>query len=119
MVDTAAMDQVLAAFAADVGAVPTKRVVLVLDNDGWHTSPRLAIPEGLHRAFLPPYTPELQPAGRLWPLRNDAPANRDHADLPALEDAVADRCRQPLAQPATIRAHTAYHWWPPDQPGIS
>ncbi len=119
LVDTDAMGQVLAAFAAEAGAGPTKRVVLVVDNAGWHTSPRLALPDGLHLAFLPPYTPELQPAERLWPLLNEALANRDHADLPALEDAVAARCRQLCAQPATIRAHTAYHWWPADQSGRS
>jgi len=45
------------------------------------------------------YTPELQPAERLWPLLNAALANRDHADLPALEDAVT-------------KGATHYHWWP-------
>ena len=103
---------VLAAFAADVGAGPTERVVLVLDNAGWHTSPRLTVPEGLHLVFLPPYTPELQPAERLWPLLNAALANRDHADLTALEDAIATRCRQLCAQPAVTQGATQYHWWP-------
>jgi len=112
VVDVAAMSAVLAAFAADAGAGPTKRLVLVLDNAGWHTSPRLAIPEGLHLAFLPPYTPKLQPAERLWPLLNEALANRDYADLPALETAVADRCRALLAQPDATRRATHYHWWP-------
>lgn len=106
------MGAALAAFAADAGAGPVKRVVLVLDNAGWHTSPRLAVPEGIHLAFLPPYAPELQPAERLWPLLNAALANRDHADLPALEDAIAARCRQLVAQPHTIRSHIGYHWWP-------
>ncbi len=119
VVDTAAMGQVLAAFAADVGAGPTKRVALVLDNAGWHTSPHLAIPEGLHLVFLPPYTPELQPAERLWPLLNAGLANRDHADLPALEEAIAARCRTLLARPDTIRGVTHYHWWPADQSGLS
>ena len=106
------MGQVLAAFARDVGVGPTTRIVLVLDNAGWHTSPRLAVPDGLHLAFLPPYTPELQPAERLWPLLNAALANRDHADLPVLEDAVAARRRQLCAQPAVTKGATHYHWWP-------
>ena len=112
VVDTAAMGQVLAAFAAEAGAGSDKRIVLVLDNAGWHTSPRLVVPEGLHLVFLPPYTPALQPAERLWPLLNERLANRDHADLPALEDAIAARCRELLAQPARIRGATRYHWWP-------
>jgi transposase len=43
-------------------------VVLVLDNAGWHSSDKLVAPEGLMLAFLPPYSPELQPAERLWEL---------------------------------------------------
>lgn len=40
--------------------------VLVLDNARWHTTSKLKIPDGLHLVFLPPYSPELQPAERLW-----------------------------------------------------
>ena len=34
--------------------------------------------------FLPPYTPELQPAERLWPLANEAVANHSFHDLATL-----------------------------------
>jgi hypothetical protein len=44
----------LEAFARAVGAGPTKRVVLVLDQAGYHTSPLVQIPEGLHLVSLPP-----------------------------------------------------------------
>ena len=40
---------------------------LVLDNARWHTTKKLKIPAGLHLMFLPAYSPELQPAKRLWP----------------------------------------------------
>jgi putative transposase len=36
--------------------------VLVLDWAGWHASARLRVPEHVHLLFLPPYSPELQPA---------------------------------------------------------
>ena len=51
----------LAHFAQAVGAGPNKRVLLVLDRAGWHTSQELQVPEGIHLLFLPPYSPELQP----------------------------------------------------------
>jgi hypothetical protein len=35
---------------------------------GWHVSGDLVVPPGIELAFLPPYTPELQPAEHLWPL---------------------------------------------------
>ena len=74
-VDTDLFSAVLAAFARAVGAGEDKLIVLVLDNAGWHVSDGLAVPDGVVLEFLPPYTPELQPAERLWPLTNEAVAN--------------------------------------------
>jgi len=70
------------------------------------------VPDGLQLVTLPPYSPALQPAERLWAL-SDAPLVNQHcADLDALEAVQAERCRELFAQPATIRAHTRFHWWP-------
>jgi DDE superfamily endonuclease len=45
----------LAAFARAAGASPTKQIVLVLDQAGWHTSLRLRVPpDHVHLLFLPP-----------------------------------------------------------------
>ncbi len=33
-----------------------------------HRSKKVIIPEGMEIEFLPPYSPELQPAERLWKL---------------------------------------------------
>src|SRR6478736_2300021 len=71
-VDTDLLSVVLAVFARTVGAGRDKLVVLVLDNAGWHISDKLKLPDGILLEFLPAYTPELQPAERLWPLTNEA-----------------------------------------------
>lgn len=63
--------QVLAAFAQTHGIDQYHPVLLVLDQAGWHTSSKLQLPPGLHGEFLPPYSPELQPAERLWPLLDE------------------------------------------------
>jgi hypothetical protein len=56
-----------------VGAGEEKRVLLVVDQAGWHTTGgELKIPEGIHLEFLPSGSPELQPAERLWLLTNEA-----------------------------------------------
>ena len=65
--------QALAIFAEEAGVGPDKRMVLLLDRAGWHTSARLIVPEGIHLVFLPPYSPEVQPAERLWPLSSNTP----------------------------------------------
>jgi transposase len=73
----------LAEFARQVGASPRKQIVLVLDRAGWHTSLKLRVPEHVHLLFLPPYSPELQPAEHLWPLTNAALVNQHFATPPS------------------------------------
>ena len=102
----------LAAFARQVGASPTKQIVLVLDRAGWHTSMRLRVPEHVHLLFLPPYSPELQPAEHLWPLTNTGLVNRQFATIEELEDAQFARCAALQARPDLIRSTTRFHWWP-------
>jgi len=104
--------QVLAAFAREVSAGPTKRILLVLDGAGWHTGEAVAVPDGIHLLFLPAYSPELQPAEHLWPLTNEPLTNRSFASLAALEAVQAERCLVLQRQPDLIRRHTHCHWWP-------
>jgi transposase len=102
----------LAEFARTVGAGPTKQIVLVLDRAGWHASPKLHVPEHLHLLFLPPYSPELQPAEHLWSLTNTALANRHFATIDDLEEAQAQRCVALQRRPDLIRSTTLFSWWP-------
>jgi transposase len=102
----------LADFARAVGAGPTKQIVLVLDRAGWHITHHLRVPEHVHLLFLPPYSPELQPAEHLWPLTNTALANRHFLSIDALEDAQAERCLALQARPDLIRSTTLFRWWP-------
>lgn len=44
---------------------PKQRVVLVMDQAGWHTLGQVVVPKGLQLVFLPPYSPHVQPAERL------------------------------------------------------
>lgn len=70
------MGAALAESARDEGIHPERRAMLALDRAGGHASPALAIPEGVHLAFLPPASPELQPAERPWELVDEPLASR-------------------------------------------
>ncbi|HEV8193418.1 MAG TPA: IS630 family transposase [Ktedonobacterales bacterium] len=102
----------LAAFARQVGASPTKQIILVLNRAGWRTSVRLRVPGHVHLHFLPPHSPELQPAEHLWPLTNTVLANRHFATIDELEDVQAARCVALQARRDLIRSTTLFHWWP-------
>jgi transposase len=99
-------------FAKGVGAGEEKRVLLVVDQAGWHTGKEVEIPEGIHLEFLPSGSPELQPAERLWPLTNEGVANRIFEEIEEMEETLMERCMQLLDQTETIRDLTNYHWWP-------
>ena len=103
---------VLAEFAKAVGAGSTKRVILVIDQAGWHVSGEVEVPDGLHIVFLPPYSPELQPAERLWPLSDEALVNEHFATLETLIETQSERCRQLQKQAEIIHTRTHFHWWP-------
>jgi len=102
----------LAHFAQEVGAGPDRHVILVLDRAGWHESGEVAIPKGIHLVFLPPYSPELQPCVRLWPLSNEAIANRRFETLDELQEAQAEQCIALQCDPLRLQQHTLFHWWP-------
>lgn len=102
----------LAAFARDEASDALHRVTLVLDQAGWHTSPRLSLPEGRHLVFLPPYSPELAPAERWWPLVDEVVVNQTLADLDALEAMLVPRCQALTRQRPRLTSLTRYHWWP-------
>jgi DDE superfamily endonuclease len=102
----------LAESAQAVGAGSDQQILLVLDGAGWHGSPQVQVPVGWHRYFVPPYSPELQPAARLWPLTNEPLANRHFRDLDERQDVQIQRCLTLPTMPRRIRAQTNFHWWP-------
>jgi transposase len=95
-------------FAQAVGAGSQRRILLVLDRAGWHESGEVAVPEGIHLVFLPPYSPELQPCERLWPLTNEAIANRRFETLDELQEVQAERCVVLQDDPLHLRRHTLF-----------
>lgn len=111
-VSTEAMNAVLAEFACAVGANKKRRVLLVLDQAGWHVAKGLAVPMGLHLFYLPAYTPELSPAEHLWPPVREELANRFFSELEELEQVLAARCRQLTQERPFIQGTTRFHWWP-------
>ena len=90
-------------------------VMLVLDQAGWHVSaPTQAMGNQgtLHLRYLPAYSPELQPAERLWSLTDEPLANVVFERLADLEAVLSERCVRLTEQRERLRRLTQYHWWP-------
>jgi transposase len=47
---------------------PNEFKIIVLDNGAFHKSKALKIPNNIALIFLPPYSPELNPAERIWEI---------------------------------------------------
>lgn len=84
----------------------TSTCLLVVDQAGWHRSWHLQVPVGIHLVPLPPYSPELQPAERLWPLLREAVAKRTVLDMDTLEDLLLHRPQLLSADRQTLQRHT-------------
>jgi hypothetical protein len=111
-VNIAMMSAMLASFTTLSGAGASKRIVLVVDQAGWHTSPKLRVPEGVHIVYLPSHTPELQPTERLWPYVREVVANDTPADRADLQQRLERRCVWVANNPDAMHAATHFHWWP-------
>lgn len=95
---------------ADIGA--HRKSLLVSDRAGWHRSEKVKLPDGIVLEFLPPYSPELQPAERLWKLVDEPLVNEHFKSLNQLEDVLAKRCCTLTEMTKQIHHLTAYHWLP-------
>lgn len=87
-----------------------KKVLLVEDNAGWHRSEKCQIPEGLMLEFLPAYSPELQPAERLWTLVDEPLVNEYFETIEELEEVLAKRCNILSNMKEEVKKLTDYYW---------
>jgi len=111
-VDKPFFAELLKSFARQTGAGRERIIILVIDNAGWHGPENLPVPDGIRLVFLPPYSPELQPAERLWPLLDEPLVNRYFETIDELDAAVAERCCSLHHDKPIIAAHANFHWWP-------
>ena len=102
----------LETFAREAKAGVDRTIVLVLDNAGWHGEAGLSVPEGVRLVFLPPYTPELQPAEALWALVDEPIVNKHLATIDDLDDIIGQRCAALVNQRDASKGRAGFHWRP-------
>lgn len=60
---------------------PTEFKIIVLDNGAFHKAKSLIIPTNIGLIFLPPYSPELNPAEKIWAILKRKFTNKLHKSL--------------------------------------
>lgn len=69
---------------------PNEFKIIILDNGAFHKASTLEVPNGIALLFLPPYSPELNPAEKVWRWIKDRLANQVFKTLDLLSDRVAE-----------------------------
>ncbi len=81
-----------------------EHAVLIWDGAGFHTSPKLQVPDNITLIQLPPYSPELNPMENLWHyLKSHYWSNRAYADYEELEEAAIDAWRTAVLNPQLMQ----------------
>ena len=104
------MNLALAEFARDVNPEAKKQIVLLVDRAGFHISKAVQVPAGIELFYLPPYSPEGQPAERLWPLLREVIANRVLKTLSSLEKVLVNRCQWFSKNWDIVQAQVGFQW---------
>jgi transposase len=85
--------------------------LLILDRAGWHTSPKLKIPDNIALLALPPYAPELNPVENIWAfLRGNFLSHRVYDNYEAVIRACADAWNKLMKLPETIASIASRPW---------
>ena len=67
------------------------RNIIIMDKAAWHTTNELHAFDNVRYIFLPPYSPELNPAEHLWKDARDKKfRNTIYGSLDDIEDALCD-----------------------------
>jgi DDE superfamily endonuclease len=107
--DTAMMTLFLGAFSRSLPA--GIHAVLVLDKAGWHVTRRLELPANVSLVHLPSYSPELNPAERVWLyLKERFLSHRVFPDEAAIVDACAKAWNELTAEAGRIASLTDYDY---------
>jgi len=60
---------------------PDEYKVILLDNGAFHKGLKLSIPDNIALLFIPPYSPELNPAEKIWQKMKRAFSGKIHKTL--------------------------------------
>ena len=82
--------------------------IMFLDNGAFHKAKRLSIPENIGLIFLPPYSPELNPAEKVWWLIKRHMNRKVHLTMQHLQDDL-DKTIQEHLTLKRIKSLTSYN----------
>jgi transposase len=89
---------------------PQEYKIVMLDNGAFHKAKRLNIPPNIGMIFLPPYSPELNPAEQVWRIIKKEMTNKVYASLNELSIALGKIILEKISKESVISL-TSYNFY--------
>jgi transposase len=90
---------------------PDDYILMFMDQARWHTGKDLQMPEHMELAFLPPYSPELNPQEQVWDeLREKFFGNKFFTSLQEVIDTAEYGLQQLESFPSAMARLTKRSW---------
>lgn len=89
---------------------PDKHIVVVFDNAPSHRPRGIHTRKNITCIFLPPYSPELNPAERFFGEVRKSTANTIFESIDAQEEVIAEKVRGLSADVLSMKKLTGYEW---------
>lgn len=87
------------------------RLILVMDQAAWHRTSNLKKFEDIRILYLPPYSPEVNPAEHLWEhIREKYLRNGSWLSMDALEDVLEKALVLVEKSKQAIQSLVGFHW---------
>lgn len=87
---------------------PKEFKIILLDNGAFHKAARLKIPDNVHLLFIPPYSPELNPAEKIWWKMKRAFSGKLHKTLDHVSDFIDNQVE--LLTEKTVKSICGYDY---------
>ena len=86
---------------------PSELKIMFLDNGAFHKAEKLKIPENIVLFFLPPYSPELNPAEKVWWVLKRETNLQVFKSMRELQSYIDMAIKKEITVPEIIK-HTSY-----------
>jgi transposase len=84
--------------------------IVILDNGAFHHARSLSIPDNMELVFLPPYSPELNPAEKVWWVIKRELKMKLFKTINELQDAITNAVKK-ICTHQTIKQLTAFAYY--------
>lgn len=90
---------------------PTEYIIMFMDGASWHKTKKLKLPDNMKVLFLPPCSPELNPAEHLWEcIRENWFPNKTFNTMDAVENTLMDALVSLENDHDKVQSLTGFNW---------